>query len=290
MRKRHWEAYGMILPGYTIYLIFVLIPILTTVYFSFTNYDLYKTKEFVGLANYGRLLEDPIFLKSLVNTLVYSLFTIFPPIALGLVIAVIVNGKVAGQRFHRVAMYIPHLTSMVSISMVWLWIYNPSLGILNRLMLAVGLSPQSWLFDAKLALPSIMTMSIWQVFGYFMIIYLAGLQTIPDHLYEAATIDGASKFRQFLNITIPMLRPTSFFLFVIATIQSFNVFDQVNVMTQGGPANATTTIVHQIYQRAFTNFQMGYASAMAVFLLCITLALTLGNFKFGNQGTDLETG
>ncbi len=286
-KYRHPQAYLMVLPSYLIYLLFVFIPIVITLWLSFTNYDLYRTRDFVGFANYARLLRDPVFIISAKNTLTYALFVIIPQIAIGLVLAVLLNRKVIGQRFHRIAFYMPNVTSMVSIAMVWLWLYDPTQGIINQAIKAIGIPAQSWLFDLNLALPSIIFMSVWKLIGYNMIIYLAGLQQIPDDLYEAATVDGASAFRQFLAITVPMLKPTTFFLFVIACVQSFSVFEQVNVMTQGGPMNATTTVVHQIFDRAFSQFQMGYASAMATVLLLVTIALTFTNFKYG-QGADVE--
>ncbi len=286
-KRRSAGAFWMIFPSYLIYFVFVFIPLVITVYLSFTNYDLYKTRDFVGFANYIRLVHDPNFLIAAKNTFIYAVFVIIPQIALGLVIAVLLNRKVFGQRFHRIAFYMPNVTSMVSISIVWLWIYDPTLGLFNQALKYVGLPGQRWLFDIKLALPSIILMSVWKLIGYNMIIYLAGLQQIPDYIYEAAKIDGASSIGQFFKITIPMLKPTTFFLFVIACVQSFSVFDQVNVMTQGGPLNATTTIVHQIFERAFSQFQMGYASSMGTVLLIICVTLTFTNFKYGNQGNDL---
>ncbi len=286
-KRRSAGAFWMIFPSYLIYFVFVFIPLVITVYLSFTNYDLYKTRDFVGFANYVRLVHDPNFLIAAKNTFIYAVFVIIPQIALGLIIAVLLNRKVFGQRFHRIAFYMPNVTSMVSISIVWLWIYDPTLGLFNQALKYVGLPGQRWLFDMKLALPSIIFMSVWKLIGYNMIIYLAGLQQIPDYIYEAAKIDGASSIGQFFKITIPMLKPTTFFLFVIACVQSFSVFDQVNVMTQGGPLNATTTIVHQIFERAFSQFQMGYASSMGTVLLIICVTLTFTNFKYGNQGNDL---
>ncbi|HBF37565.1 MAG TPA: sugar ABC transporter permease [Firmicutes bacterium] len=286
-KRRYAGVYWMVLPSYLIYFIFVFIPLVVTVYLSFTNYDLYKTHDFVGLSNYIRLVHDPDFLIAAKNTFVYAFFVIIPQIILGLIIAVVLNRKVLGQRFHRIVFYMPNVTSMVSISMIWLWMYDPTQGVLNQALKMVGLPGQRWLFNPKLALPSIIVMSIWKLIGYNMIIYLAGLQQVPEELYEAATIDGASAVQQFFRITVPMLKPTTFFLFVIACVQSFSVFDQVNVMTQGGPMNATTTIVHQIFEHAFSEFQMGYASSMATVLLIVCVTLTLSNFKYGNQGNDL---
>jgi multiple sugar transport system permease protein/raffinose/stachyose/melibiose transport system permease protein len=237
--------------------------------------------------NFVRLVQDPVFLKSLRNTLVYAAGTIIPQIVIGLVLAVVLNGRVFGQKFYRVAIYIPYVTSMVVISMIWLWIYDPALGIMNQLMKLLHLKQQKWIYDPQLALFSIVLMSVWKLVGYNMIIYLAALQQIPPQLYEAATIDGANIFQKFFRITVPMLQPTTFFLFVIACIASFNVFEQVNIMTAGGPMYATTTVVHQIYDRAFTYFQMGYAASMSCVLLIITMILTFINFRYGNKGTDV---
>jgi len=282
-KYKHPSAYVMLLPSYLIYIIFSFVPVVITIYFSFTNYDLYKRMDFVGLQNYIDLWSDESFKIAARNTIIYSIFTIVPQMALGLWVAVMVNKRVFAQKLHRMAIYLPNVTSMVAMSMVWLWLYDPSMGLINHAMKWVGLSPQKWLYDTSLALPSIIVMSLWKLVGFNMIIYLTGLQQIPADLYEAARIDGASSFRQFRSITLPLLTPTSFFLLVMGTVSSFSVFEQVNIMTQGGPVNATTTIVHQIYERAFSFFQMGYASAMAMTLVVATLLLTLLNFKMSKQ-------
>ncbi len=277
----------MIMPTYVIFIVFMFIPLFMTIYYSLTNYDFYKTRDFVGFYNYYRLLKDPVFLISLRNTLLYAFGTIIPQIAIGMIIAVVLNGKIIGQKFYRVAFYIPYVSSMVVISLIWIWIYDPSLGIMNQFLRALGLPSQKWLSNPKIALLSIIIMSIWKMIGYNMIIFLAALQQIPGHLYEAATIDGATALQKFFRITLPMISPTTFFLFVIGCIFSFNVFEQVNIMTSGGPMYSTTTVVHQIYERAFMTFQMGYASSMACILLMITMFLTFTNFKYGNKSTDV---
>ena len=293
-KKKHAREiatpYLMILPGFSIYFIFVLIPIVATVVLSFTNYDFFRSFDFIGLTNYRRMINDPIFLQSLRNTAFYSFFTIIPQIVIGLILATLLNSKLRGRQFFRVSFYIPYVTSFVAISMVWLLIYNTNFGILNWLLRQMGLPAQRWLFDLNLAMPSIIIMSIWKVVGYNMIIYLAGLQQIPSQLYEAAMIDGASSLRKFFSITVPLLKPTTFFLFVVCCVQSFSVFEQVNLMTDGGPMNATTTIVHQIYRRAFNELQMGYASSMAVVLLMITMIITLINFKYGQNVSTTDIG
>ncbi|MGG6313775.1 carbohydrate ABC transporter permease [Paenibacillus macerans] len=283
-----YVGYAMIAPGYLVYFLFIFIPLLVGVYYSFTNYNFYSTPQFVGLQNYIRLLHDELFGTAMYNTLIYALLTILPQMFLGLVLAALLNGKVFGRVFSRASIYIPNVTSMVAVSMIWLWIYDPALGILNRMIKTFGFDPVQWLYNPDTAMLAVVVMSIWKSIGYTMIVYLAGLQSIPSSLYEAAHMDGASKIRQFFSITIPMLKPTTFFILVMSCINSFMVFEQVNIMTGGGPLNSTTTVVHQIYLRGFQDFQMGYASAMAVVLFIITLAITLINFRYGNQGDDLD--
>ena len=287
-RNRDYVGYLMIAPAYSIYFLFIVVPILTGFYYSFTNYDFYKTKDFIGLRNYIGVFGDALFRQSLANTLIYSLCTIVPIMVMGMILAVLLNKNITGRRFYRSVLYIPNVTSMVAISMIWLWIYDPTYGILNRMMKIIGAEPVQWLFNPKTAMGCVIIMSIWRGIGYNMVVYLAGLQSIPQSLYEAAKVDGASGLRQFFTITIPMLKPTTFFLFVTGCVGSFMVFEQVNILTSGGPLNTTTTIVHQIYLNAFQNFRMGYASAMAMVLLVITAAITMINFKYGNQGNDLD--
>jgi ABC-type sugar transport system permease subunit len=289
-KKLNDERVGLlfILPNYLIYTIFVLIPVIYTIYLGFTDYNLMNDPKWIGIQNYLQIFQDENFITALGNTFYFSMFTIFPSMALGLIVAVLLNTKLLkGKPFFRACYYMPNIISMVAASMVWLWIYDPGHGLLNNILMALKMDTKDWLFDPFLAMPSIIVVNIWNALGYNMIIYLAGLQGIPDYLYEAATVDGASKIRQFFTITIPMIKPITFFLFVMACIKSFQVFDQVFIMTNGGPVNATTTIVHQIYQNAFQYNKMGYASGMALILLLITTTITLLNFKYGNQESDL---
>lgn len=289
-RRSGIAPYIMILPAYSVYLLFVLVPVFAGLAFSFTNYDFYKKMDFVGLKNYIDLMHDAEFVRSVFNTLYYAFFTIVPTIALGVVLAVLVNKGVKGTKLFRTCMYIPNVGSMVALSMIWLWIFDPTVGFLNQVMNALGLPAQQWLFNEATAMPCLIIMGIWRSVGYNMVIALAGLQSIPADLYEAARIDGASELRQFFSITLPMLRPTTFFLLVTGCINSFMVFEQVNIMTNGGPLNSTTTIVHQIYKSAFLNFKAGYGSAMAMILLALTIIFTLLNFRMANQdnGTDVN--
>lgn len=289
-RRSGITPYIMILPAYAVYLLFILVPVFAGLAFSFTNYDFYKKMDFVGLKNYIDLMHDTVFIQSVFNTLYYAFFTIVPTIAIGVVLAVLVNKGVRGSKIFRTCMYIPNVGSMVALSMIWLWIFDPTVGFLNQIVTALGLPAQQWLFNEATAMPCLIIMGIWRSAGYNMVIALAGLQSIPADLYEAARIDGASELKQFFSITLPMLRPTTFFLLVTGCINSFMVFEQVNIMTNGGPLNSTTTIVHQIYTSAFLNFKAGYGSAMAMILLVLTIIFTLLNFRFANQdnGTDVN--
>jgi multiple sugar transport system permease protein/raffinose/stachyose/melibiose transport system permease protein len=287
--NRDYIGYWMIAPFYLFLIVFVIFPILINIFFSFTNFNL-RTVHFVGFQNYLRLFSDETFMVSMQNTFVYTFFTLVFTMALGLMAALMVNKKLIGLKFFRTSFYMPYITSMVAGAMIWLWMYDPSYGIFNQVLGFFGIQSRQWLYDANLAMGCIILMSIWKSLGYFMVIYLAGLQSIPAYLYEAATVDGASSFRQFCAITLPMLRPVTFFLFVTGIVNNFKVFEQVMILTNGGPMNATTTIVHQIYNRGFIEFQMGYAAALSIILLLIISGITLFNFKYGNQGQDLDIG
>ncbi len=282
-------GYWMIAPYYIFLIFFIALPIVINIYFSFTDYNL-RTLNFIGFRNYLRLFSDDVFLVSMKNTVVYTVFTLVLTMALGLMIAMVLNKKLMGLKFYRASFYLPYVTSMVGVSMVWLWMYDPSSGIFNRILDSFGFKGQQWLYDANLAMACIVVMSVWKALGYFMVIYLAGLQSIPQYLYEAATVDGANAFHKFRFITLPMLRPVTFFLFVTGVVNNFKVFEQVNILTNGGPMNSTTTIVHQIYNRGFIDFQMGYAAALSIVLLIIVSSITLLNFNYGNQGQDLDIG
>jgi multiple sugar transport system permease protein/raffinose/stachyose/melibiose transport system permease protein len=277
-------AYLFITPNYLIYLIFILVPVLWVLNLSFTRYELVTPPVFIGITNYLELFQDEDFLQALQNTFVYWIFTVALSMAIGLVLAVVLNQKIKGVSFFRAAYYLPNVISMVAIAIMWIWIYDPAKGILNAILGIFGMPPSDWLMNQDLALGCIIVPSIWALLGFNMVIYLAGLQNIPNILYEAATVDGASALRQFFVITIPMLRPITFFLFVMSSIKSFQVFDQIYVMTRGGPAKATTTLAFEIYENGFQFYKMGYASAMSVVLLVIVAVITFINFAYGGQG------
>ncbi|MBV6713889.1 carbohydrate ABC transporter permease [Paenibacillus chitinolyticus] len=279
-------GYALITPFYLFLFVFVLLPILMNIYLSFTNYDMNRM-DFIGFKNYKVLLSDTFFWISLKNTVIYTFFTLFFTLALGLVFAVLLNNKLVGLPFFRTGFFTPHVTSMVAVSMIWLWIYEPSRGIANTVLGFFQIQGKQWLYDANWAMVALIIMGIWKFVGYNMVIYLAGLQGVPRDLYEAASVDGANSLQRFFYITVPMLKPITFFLLITGLINNFNVFEQIKILTNGGPMNSTTTIVHQIYNRAFGEFQLGYSSAMATVLLGIIAVITIVNFKYG-QGNDID--
>lgn len=290
MKNNDSIGYLFIAPNLLIYTIFIFIPFIYTFILSFTDYNLFRFA-WIGFRNYGMMFRDDIFLRSIWNTLRFSLGTILPSIVIGLLFAVLLNRGVRLRLFFRTLIFIPNIISVVTGALAWAYILDSSpVGIANRIIAFYGFPPQKWLLDLQLAMPSVIAMSVWAGIGFNMLVYMVGLQGIPSSLYEAAAIDGAPRIRTFFSITLPLLKPTSFFLLVMACIRSFQVFGQVYIMTGGGPLNTTTTIVHQIFQNGFQGYRMGYASAQSVFLLLIILTVTLINFKSGNnpEGADAD--
>ena len=278
------SAYLLIAPSYLIFLLFIVVPIIYTIVLSFTNYNMIDFN-YIGIKNYSKLVKDELFLKSLKNTIRYAALTIPPSIIIGLGLALLLNKKMPGRSIFRTAIFLPYIFSMVVVAIVWSYLYDANVGIINRFFTALGLSKVRWLTDKKMAMISLSIMSIWQRVGYTMILFLSGLQSIDSNIYEAASIDGVNPFQRFRFITLPLLRPTTFFVTVMACITAFQVFGEVLILTNGGPQNSTTTIAHNIYQNGFLYLNMGYASAQAVVLLLIIMGITLINMRFG-KGDD----
>lgn len=288
MKKRdNRSAYLMLSPFLIFFVLFVLYPLLSNFYYSFTNYNLGSKADFVGLSNYIELFSDYWFLESLKNTAIYALFSVAFLTILGLFISVLLNSKAKIIKGARTVMIFPYATSMVAVSMIWLYLLDPTIGYINKLLISLGISnPPYWLDNPQLALPSLIFINIWKNLGYCMIIYLAGLQNIPNDLYESAVIDGAGFWQKHRYITLPQIAPVTFFVLVNNCIEAFKTFEQIQIMTQGGPVTATTTVVYQIYQRAFNDFRMGYASAMSIVLFLIIFAVTLLNFRMFKDSAD----
>jgi len=276
-------GYLFIAPSVVLYIIFTGIPIISAFYLSFTNYDVLSTAKWVGLKNYKKLLDDEIFITSLLNILFYVVMYVPLMVVCSLLIALLLNRKLPGTNLFRTIYYIPGLTSSIAAATVWMWILNPEYGLLNQILSYVGITGPAWLANTSTAMISIVIVTLWQGIGGNMVIYMAGLQGIPATLYESAKLDGAYKWQLFFYITLPGLRPTTFFIFIMSMIGSFQLFDQAFAMTQGGPGYATTTPVYLIYNEGFNQLNMGYASAMAFALFVIILVFSIINFRLNSS-------
>ncbi len=257
------------------FLLFTLGPILASVYFSFTQWTITRPPEWIGLDNYVRMFtKDPLFWQTLKVTSAFVLMSLPLKLVCGLGLSLLLNLKVPGMNIYRTIFYIPAVISGVAVSLMWMWLLQPDTGVINTLLEMIGIQGPGWFWDPKWALPSVALMSVWSV-GGSAVIYLAGLQNIPPHLYEAAQIDGAGRWHSFWKITLPLLTPTLFFQLIVEMIGSFKVFTQAFVITKGGPLKATYFYLFYFYEEAFQNFNMGYASALALFLMIVIMAATL---------------
>ncbi len=279
MKKILWKVLNshsfagliFILPALFGTVIFIVLPVIASFGLSFTSWDLLNPIKFVGLENYKLIFTEPLFFKILLNTIVFAIATSVFGVIIPLVLAAILNSKLRGSEFFKTAYFLPFITPMIVIGIVWQWIFDPNIGILNRVL---HMHIQ-WLYDTHFALPALIMVTVWKLIGYNIVIFLSGFASIPDNLYEAAKIDGANPAQTFFNITIPMLSPTIFFVVIITAISSFQVFDLIYLMTQGGPLDSTNVLVYSIYKNAFEYFNVGKASAMAYVLFVIILVLTL---------------
>lgn len=288
--RKEWTAYLFLSPGLLLFCVFWVFTIAYSFYLSFHQWNILEpAKPFVGLDNYGRLLADARFHQAVVNTIYYTVFSVPVTMGIGLFIALLLNNRIRARGIFRTLYYIPVITPLVVSAIIWKWVYQGDYGLLNYYLMRLGLTvkPLLWLADPNLAMPSVIVVSVWGGAGYHMVIYLAGLQAIPEEYYDAAKVDGASTIRRLYHITVPLLTPTTFFLFVMSTIGSFQVFTQIFIMTSGGPLRRTTTIGYALYEKAFRHFDMGYASAMAYALFAMVLAFTLLQLRY-IRGHDIE--
>lgn len=275
-----------LLPNLVGFMLFTGLPIVASLGLSFTNWDLLSKPEFIGLDNYVQLFQDEEFWAALRHTLLFIAGYLPIVVALSLGIAIVLNRKVRGAVFFRAAYFIPVVSSWVAVALIWKWLLNPSYGLLNYALSFFGMEGPAWLQDPAWAMSAIILTSVWKDTGFVMVLFLAGLQNISKTFYEAAEIDGASPFRKFWHITLPLLTPTMFFVLIISLINSFQVFDQVMIMTEGGPAGATTVLVQQIYNQAFRYFQMGYASAMSWILFLLVFSITALQMRYQKRWVD----
>ncbi|MFJ7753995.1 carbohydrate ABC transporter permease [Peribacillus muralis] len=288
----HWKdnmiAYAFLGPALLVLTMFLVIPAIMAVYYAFTDYYLLTPdmRKFVGLNNFFNLFKDPIFLKSLLNTLKFVVCVIPLQVGAALGMALLLNKQRRANTFFKVAYFSPVVMSLVVISVLWLYLLNPNEGIINNALRYIGISAQPFLTSPKQAIFTIVVVSAWQGAGFQMLIFLAGLQNIPMDVYEAAQMDGMNKWHRFIYITLPLLKPTSVFIFITTLIGAFKLLVQPMVMTQGGPMNSTMTVVYYIYQTGFTDRMVGYASSMALLFGTIIGIVTVAQRKLVKEDDD----
>lgn len=286
-REAIW-AWIFLLPNLIGFFVFVGIPIVVALVLSFYRWDLMTPPRFVGFGNFLKLLQEPLFKKVIWNTAYFTLGTVLPSLIAGLGLAILLNRKFRGVSIYRASFYLPQILPMVAAGLIFQFLYMPDFGFINFVLGKLHLPQPNWLNDVSTAMLAIIIMSIWKNTGFNMVIYLAGLNGIPDSLHEAAQIDGANNWQRFRFITLPLLSPTTFFALAISLIGSFQVFDQIYVMTRGGPADATRTLVYYIYETGFQYFRMGKASAAAWILFLIVFAATVLQFRYQGEWVHYE--
>lgn len=280
-------SFLFIAPAVILFFIFVFIPVITSFFLSFTKYNTLSAPQWVGFDNYYNIFfNDSRFWKALRNTSIYVLGAVPIGIIISLLLAVAIDQKIRFKNFYKAIFFMPVVTSVVAVSVIWKWLFaGEKYGLINHCLMKIGLTPVDWLMSPTWTLPAIVIMSIWAGLGYNMILLLAGLQTIPRTFYEAAEIDGAGTWHQFWNITLPLLRPTLLFVVIMSVINSFQLFEQVYIMTAGagegvgGVLDCALSLVAYLYDKGFQRFEMGYASAIAYILFGIIMVVTLINMK-----------
>ena len=286
LSEQKW-SFLFIAPAVLLFVVFVLGPLIASFYWSFTEYNGIHSPKWVGLANYKAIFfNDPRFWKSIRNTIFYTVGVIPPGIILSLLLAMAVDQKIRFRNFFRAIYFIPSVTSVIALSVIWKWMFaGEKYGLINHFLMAMGFKPVDWLMSPTWTLPAIMIMSIWAGIGYNMILFLAGLQTIPTTVYEAADIDGASAWEKFRHITLPLLKPTMVFVVIIGFIASFQVFERIYIMTEsefgiGGVLDSALTVVAYLYDMGFRKFQIGYAAALGYIVFAVVFVITIINIKF----------
>lgn len=289
-RKQSVLGWLFVLPSLLAFTLFLFLPILLGFYYSLTDYTgLSKNYSFIGLGNYLKMFGDRYFKVSIVNNCIYAaLFSLFTMVA-ALFLATLLNSLTRMKKLFRTLFFLPYISSMVSVAVIWKMIFNPVGGPLNTLLMQIGIKePPVWLASTQWALYAVIIVSVWKFCGYYMLIFLTGLQNIPESLYESAALDGAGPVKRYLKITLPMLTPSIFLNMVLVTISSFQVFDLVNVMTAGGPGMSTNVLAYRIYFEGFKRMNMGYASAIAYFLFAIILFITAVQFAVSKRWVNYD--
>ncbi|ALS29446.1 sugar ABC transporter permease [Paenibacillus cisolokensis] len=273
-KTRH--AWFFLTPALLLLMAFSIIPAFIAFFLSFTNYNVFQPMDWVGLKNYMAVLRDSEFWNAMKNTFYYWILVTPALVVLPVFLAILVNQKLLGVKVFRLIFYFPVLVSVVVTAFLWQWMFASD-GIFNYFLSLLGIEPVKWLTSTKVVMPSLGIVTVWQGLGYYMLFYLAGLQSVPSDLYEAAELDGAGFWRKHLNITFPMLRPMIFFVAVVSTMSAFKEFTLMLTMTQGGPIGASTTVVYLVFEEAFTSLNMGYASAISFLLFAVILVLSMLN-------------
>jgi multiple sugar transport system permease protein len=288
-RSKYLALAVLLLPSLAGMFAFIMLPVLSSLVLSFSEWDLIGEIKWIGIGNYVEALGDPAIQGALRNTLTFIAGYLPAVVAIALGLALLLNQRLKGRVAFRAIYFVPVVTSWVAVSLIWKWLLNPQYGLLNYGLALIGIKGPGWLFDPAWAMTGVVLTSIWKDIGFVTVIYLAGLQDIPENLYEAAALDGATPWQQFWTITVPMLAPTTFFVTTISLISSFQVFDQVWIMTGGGPAGSTSVMVEQIYKNAFSYYKMGYASAISWILFALIFAVTLAQ-NFAQKRLDHSDG
>jgi multiple sugar transport system permease protein len=277
-------GYSFIFPALFGFLAFILLPVMASFVIGFLKWDLLTAPEWVGIDNYINLFKDEVFLISFKNTVLWVVYYVPASIALSLILALAMNLPLKGIAFFRALIYIPVISPLLAVALLFVWLYNGDFGLINLMLSKIGIAPVEWLTDEQLALPSIALMAIWKNAGWNMLIFLAALQGIPQHLYESAELDGATKWRRFWSITFPLLSPATFFIVVISIIGAFQVFGEIYIMTSGGPGYSTHTLSYYLWSSAFQYNKMGYAGAISMIMFLLILIVTLiQNRIFGRR-------
>ncbi len=281
-------AYSFIMPNLIGFFVFTFVPIVFSLFLSFCEWDSGNPIKFVGLKNFIYMFtKDNSFRISLLNTIYYTVVTVPVTLALSLFLAILMNKPLKGRVFFRSVLFFPYVASLVAIAVVWMALFNPDRGPVNNVLMAIGISnPPRWAASTTWAMPTIIGLTVWKGMGYYMIVYLAALQGVSRDLYEAASLDGANKWQQFINITWPCVTPTTFYILVLLMVSTFKSYDIMYITTQGGPGEATKVLAYHIYNQAFVSAKFGYASAVAMILLAIIVLVTLVQFRFEKKFTS----
>ncbi len=273
------RPYLMVAPAMAVFGVFILYPIFYMIYLSFFDWNLIGEMKYIGLENYTDMLADKDFWQVLSNSVYYMVMVVLFQMVLSLLLAAYLNRNTRVNRILQSIAFTPYITSMVSVAFIWMWLMDSDYGLLNYLLSLIGLGPVGWLSDPKVAMNSLVLVSVWKGLGYNTIIIISAMQSVPGYLYEAAALDKTPKWKAFWEITLPMISPTLFFLALMNIIAALKVFETVNIMTQGGPMNSTNTLVYNIYQYGFDYFKIGYASALGVALMVVIGFFTLIYFR-----------